>query len=78
MGAKHNAKTGAHFMQLVPAPQLPGLKRGTKLLSGPASKAVDPVVRFLVRRPLRDFLTIAHSGLKRHESELSVRGHGPR
>jgi hypothetical protein len=29
------------------------------------------VVSFVVRRPLRDFLTIVHSGLKRRESELS-------
>jgi len=46
------------------------LKRGTKPLSGPASKAVDPVVRFPVRRSVRHLLTIAHSGLKRREAKL--------
>jgi hypothetical protein len=56
MRPKHNAKTGACLMQLVPAPQLPGLKRGAELLSGPASKALDPVVGFAVRRSLRHFL----------------------
>ena len=71
MRPKHHAKTGAHVVNIVPAPHLPDSKCGTKLLSGPASKALDPVVSFVVRRPLRDFLTIVHSGLKRRESELS-------
>ncbi len=71
MRPKHDAKTGAHVVNTVPAPHLPGSKCGTKLLPGPASKAVDSVVSFVVRRPLRNFLTIAHSRLKRRESELS-------
>jgi hypothetical protein len=70
MRPKHDAKTGAHVVNIVPAPDLHGSKCGTKLLPGPASKAVDSVVSFMVRHPLRDFLTITRSRLKRRESEL--------
>jgi hypothetical protein len=70
MRPKHDAKTGAHVVNIVPAPQLPASKRGTELLSGPAGEAVDPVVGFAVRCSLGHFLTIAHSGLKRREAEL--------
>ena len=70
MRPKHHSKTGAHVVNIVPDPDLHGSNCGTKALPGPASKAVDPTVSFVVRRPLRDFLTIAHSRPKRRESEL--------
>jgi len=71
MQPSHHAVATADAVQVVPASQLGRSKSGGERLSGPACEAVDPVVRFVVRGPLWDFLEIAHSGLKRRESELS-------
>jgi hypothetical protein len=54
MRPKHHATTGAHVVNIVRAPPPPGSKSGTALLSGSASKAVDPVVDFALRRPPHD------------------------
>jgi hypothetical protein len=67
---KHDAKIGTLLMQLVPAPELAGSKRGTERLLGPAREAVDALMGFAVRRSLRHSFAIAHSGLKRREAKL--------
>ena len=67
---KHDAKIGTLLMQLVPAPELAGSKRGTERLLGPAREAVDALMGFAVRRSLRHSFAIARSGLKRREAKL--------
>jgi hypothetical protein len=73
----HDAKTAADVVHVIPTSELGCPQGRPKLSPGPAREAVDSMVRFAIRRPLRDLLAVARPRPEGCQAELPLEGPGP-